>query len=185
MLNADETMVRLNASSSRVIAPKGAANIFQVTKDDKAGLTVMATFRADGVTCKPFIIYPFERIPSSVNSNFPHNEASISATKLGWMDSATFCNYLKLLANEIIAEGIKFPVILFVDNHASHTTLEACETAKKLGIVMIFLYPNSTFLLQPADVAIFRCLKSLWREENRLSKQKKLKLQNLISLIYS
>jgi hypothetical protein len=44
---------------------------------------------------------------------------------------------------------------------------------------MIFLYPNSTFLLQPADVAVFRSLKSLWREENRLTKQNEIAITKL------
>lgn len=131
----------------------------------------MGTIRTDGETCKPFLIYPYERVPSTLMSIFPHQKATIAATKSGWMNSETFCFFLTALAEEATENGIKFPIILFVDNHASHTTLEASETAKHLNIVMIFLYPNSTFLLQPADVAVFRSLKSLWREENRLARQ--------------
>lgn len=58
------------------------------------------------------------------------------------------------------------------------------EIADQLEIKMIFLYPNSTFLMQPADVAIFRCLKSLWREENRVARNNQVSItkQNFASL---
>jgi hypothetical protein len=96
--NADETMVRLNSSSSRIIAPKGSFNLFNVVKDDKAGLTVMFTIRADGSMFKPFIIYPYERIPESVKLSFPHEDASLEATKNGWQDSF-ISSYAIVIAN--------------------------------------------------------------------------------------
>lgn len=179
VMNADKTMVRLNASSDKVLAPKGMKNVFEVTKDDKAGITTMGTFRADGVACKPFIIYPYNRIPSNLSSNFPHDRATLAATASGWMDTTTFCRYLRSLAQQASESRTEFPLILFVDNHSSHTALESCETAKELNIIMVFLYPNSTFLLQPADVADFRSLKSLWKKENRVAKMKEITITKL------
>ena len=171
VVNADESMIRLNSSSSRVLVPVGTKHVYEVTTNEKFGLTVMASFKANGTAFKPFIIYPQERISHNLDLNFPHDRAFIAATKSGWMDTTTFCLYLKALSEEAQEEGIKFPLILFLDNHLSHTSLESTETAEKLGIKMIFLYPNSTFILQPADVAIFRCLKSLWRKKNREGKE--------------
>ena len=170
VFNADESMFRLESSASRVLAPKGTKSVYQVTKDGKYGLTIMATFGANRKACKPFIIFAQERISKSLHESFPHDEAHCAATKSGWMDSPTFCIYLHRFAEEIRQNGIELPVILFVDNHSSHASLESSETAEKLGIKIIFLYPNATFLLQPADVAIFRSLKSHWREENRIAK---------------
>ena len=170
VFNADESMFRLSSSAARVLAPKGTKSLYEVTKDGKYGLTVMATFCANGKACKPFIIFAQERISKSLNESFPHDKAHCAATKSGWMDSTTFSIYLHRFAEEIRQNGIKLLVILFIDNHSSHVSLESSETADKLGIKMIFLYPNSTFLLQPADVAIFRSLKSHWREENRVAK---------------
>ena len=171
VVNADESMVRLSSSAARVIAPKGVKNLYEVTKNDKFGLTVMAAFKANGKGLKPFIIYPQERVSKAFDAAFPSDQANYAVTKSGWMDSTTFCQYLETLEREIREEGTKFPVILLLDNHSSHTSLEAAETAENLGIKLIFLYPNSTHLLQPADIAIFRCMKSLWRKENRVAKR--------------
>ena len=179
VFNADETMMKLNSSADTVLAPKGMKNVFSINKDDKAGLTVMATFSADGSSSKPFIVYPYERVPGNLQSAFPHDRATLAATKSGWMQSETFCFYLRSLAEEVELKKIKFPIILFVDNHSSHTSLDACETAKEFGIELVFLYPNSTFLLQPADVTVFRCLKSLWKEENRKLRAKEVPITKL------
>ena len=184
IFNADESMFRLSSSAAQVLAPKGMTNLFEVTKDEKAGLTVMATFGADGKACKPLIIFPQERVSKAFHEAFPHDKANYEITKSGWMDSTTFCSYLSRFAEEVRQYGIKFPIVLFVDNHSSHVCLEASETADKLGIKLVFLYPNSTFLLQPADVAIFRCIKSLWREENRIGKHNRISItkQNFASI---
>jgi hypothetical protein len=115
-------MIWLNSSSSKIIAPKGSGNLFNVVKDDKAGLTVMCTIWADGSVFKPFIIYPHERLPESIKSTFPPKEANLEATKNGWQDSSCFCRYLEVIAQEATEIDLKFP-----------TTLEAHEMAKMLG----------------------------------------------------
>lgn len=44
------------------------------------------------------------------------------------------------------------PVILFVDGHSSHLSVEVGASCDEKNIVLVKLYPNSTFLMQPADV---------------------------------
>lgn len=169
ILNADESNFLLSPTTThrKVVAVKGSKHINQVTKAEKEGLTVMATFRANGSPIKPFIIYPYERIPKKIVEKFPLPIRCLAVTKSGWMDSETFCLYLQCLHDELKDE-LDLPRqkgILFVDNHSSHKSLRACELSRALGIVIIMLYPNATFLIQPADVACFGPLKSYWRKE--------------------
>lgn len=58
--------------------------------------------------------------------------------------------------------GAKFPVILFLDNHASHRTLAVHNLCKKLEIIVVCLYPNATHIIQPCDVSYFKPLKTAW-----------------------
>lgn len=169
VFNADESMLVLNPTSQKVLAPKGMKYIYQVSKDHKFGITVMTTFRADGKAFKPFIIYPQTRVSTNISSNFPQDSATLASTPSGWMDSHTFCIYLQSFAEDLEQNRVQLPVLLFLDNHASHVGLEAAEKAESLGIKLIFLYPNSTFLLQPADVTVFKSLKSIWKEDRRSS----------------
>ena len=125
--------------------------LFEVNKDDKSGLTVMTTLRADGVAMKPFIIYPYERVPSSLIASFLSNNATLAATKSGWMNSKTFCLYMEAVVKEMKEQNIQFPVLFFLDNPSSHATLEACETAKKLGMEMVFVGVSQFHFYAPAS----------------------------------
>lgn len=60
----------------------------------------------------------------------------------------------------LIGHSIQFPIILFVDGHKSHFTYQLRYLCSQLNIILIALYPNATRILQPADVAAFKPLKS-------------------------
>ena len=168
VFSADESFFLLNPSKGKVWAVRGTKNVFEAVKDEKEGLTVMLLVRADGKPCKPYILYPHERIPPSIRESFPYDEARMSGTENGWMTGAAFCVFLRGIAEDALVEGIKMPeeqVLLFVDNHSSHLTFECCELANQLGIVMVPLPPNTTFLTQPCDVSCFKSLKSKWKKE--------------------
>lgn len=47
----------------------------------------------------------------------------------------------------------------------SHLTLHLSDFCSANGIELIALYPNSTHILQPMDLAVFRPLKVAWRKE--------------------
>jgi hypothetical protein len=80
ILNGDESMVKLSPTtdSRKVLAPKGSRYIHQITNNDKGGLTVMGTFRADGKQMNPFIIYydytDYEYLDESVLNDEPLQE---------------------------------------------------------------------------------------------------------------
>ena len=54
--------------------------------------------------------------------------------------------------------------MLFIDGHRSHLTIETSNLCSQYGIVLVALYPNSTHILQPADVSVFKPLKDGWKE---------------------
>lgn len=60
--------------------------------------------------------------------------------------------------------GVKFPIILFVDGHTTHQTYKLSQLCTELQIVLIALYPNATRIMQPADVAAFKPLKTGWKK---------------------
>lgn len=80
------------------------------------------------------------------------------------MNSDIFYAYKNVLHPHLVKTGKKFPVVLFVDGHKSHLTYSVSELCTNLQIVLIALYPNCTLLLQPADVAAFKPLKTQWQK---------------------
>lgn len=79
------------------------------------------------------------------------------------MKSELFFEYIGNVFNPYLEQNqIKKPVVLFVDGHTTHLTFELSELCSRLQIVLICLYPNATRILQPADVAAFKPLKTGW-----------------------
>ena len=55
-------------------------------------------------------------------------------------------------------------LFFFLDGHSSHLTLETVKFARDHGIIMYSLLPQASHILQPLDVAVFKSLKSKYRD---------------------
>lgn len=164
VFNGDETNFYLCPKNSKVLAPRGARNVYEVENtSSKMNLTVMFTFSATGVLVPPMVIYPYKRLPNYIIQSVPEGWG-IGATETGWMRSETFYEYVSnVLYPFLIKSGTKFPVILFLDGHITHLTLQLSNLCRELEIILICLYPNATRILQPADVAAFQPIKAGWK----------------------
>nr|CAI5825338.1 unnamed protein product [Callosobruchus analis] len=164
IFNGDETCFQYNPKLGKVIALKGKKNVYEVDLGKaKENLTAMFTFSASGIITPPMIIYPNKRLSSVVANEIP-DEWAIGLTENGWMKSEVFIDYIKNHLHPYLRKiNTKFPIILFVDGHRSHLSLELSKVCTNLEIVLIALYPNCTRIMQPADIANFRPLKSLWK----------------------
>ena len=90
-------------------------------------------------------------------------EATYTATQNRWMDSATFVAFLKSLFSFVKLKEIPLPIILFVDGHSTHMTLEAAEFCKSHDIILYCLLPNATHIMQAADIGLFSPMKAPWQ----------------------
>ena len=80
------------------------------------------------------------------------------------MVSETFFEYIANgVHNWLNKNNIKRPVILFIDGHKSHMTMELIQFCNENRIILYALPPNTTHIMQPADVSVFKPLKSKWK----------------------
>lgn len=165
--NADESFFLLNPSNGPVVVAKGSKNVYEIKNGcEKEGVTVMGCFSADGGKVKQQCIFRYDRVPAVIRSSFPPS-MHLSVSKSGWMNADLFIEFIQDVFHPHVVQkhGLNVPVILFVDGHSSHLSLDVCLLCDELEIILVQLYPNSTFLTQPADVSCFRSLKSIWRKE--------------------
>ena len=160
IFNADESGFPLCVSSGKVLAPRGARHVYQVTPNDKTQITVMVCFNAYGDYQPPIIVYPGQRFRDVGISGF--EEAVYGHTDNGWMDSGLFVEFLVHLVEFAKGKGITFPILLFVDGHSTHMTLQAAEFCKENDVILYCLLPNATHILQPCDVGLFSTMKKTW-----------------------
>uniref|UniRef100_A0A336MIV7 CSON001214 protein n=1 Tax=Culicoides sonorensis TaxID=179676 RepID=A0A336MIV7_CULSO len=163
--NCDESMFEFNAKPGKVLVEKDSKNSYMAQiSGNKTGCTVLHTVLADGSYLEPFLVFPYKRIPDNVKSAVSALEGiEYNYNPSGWMSEDNFIYYVE----HVFVKGMKkrnavFPVIIFLDNHSSHVSLKISKLCDELGVILITLYPNSTYISQPLDCAVFRGIKAHW-----------------------
>lgn len=166
IFNGDESAFFLNPKGSKVLAQKGDKTVYQqVNSDEKECLTVLVTGNAAGDLAPPMILFRYERIPREISESIP-GCWGIGKSETGWMTGETFYEYISnVFYPWLLKSGIEFPIIIFLDGHASHLTLHLSKFCESKGIILIALFPNATHLIQPMDIAVFRTLKDGWKNK--------------------
>lgn len=138
-------------------------NVYEVEQgNSKEAITTLFTFSATGMISTPLIVYPYERIPKDIMESIPQGFA-VDKSPTGWMNQDVFYDYIKnTFYPDLVEKKIEFPVVLFVDGHASHLSYKLSELCTELKIELICLPPNATRIMQPADVSCFRPIKNCW-----------------------
>lgn len=77
------------------------------------------------------------------------------ATRSGWINTTIFLEVLKHIQKKTLCSKDN-PILLLVDNHESHVTIEAVDYARDNGIVYLSFPPHTTHRLQPLDVGVFQ-----------------------------
>jgi hypothetical protein len=95
-----------------------------------------------------------------------------SSTKNGWQTSRTFLDYVEVVIQEMRDKGVTGPIVIFADGFPGHLCLDLQRFCNAKDVIFILLLPNSTHLLQPLDVVIFRPLKAEYKNQLLAYKQK-------------
>ncbi|XP_044580939.1 uncharacterized protein LOC123262671 [Cotesia glomerata] len=165
IFNSDEAAVSLNPKPPTVLAPKGLKNVYNVVNNnEKENVTVLVTANAAGTLAPTLVLFSGESLPKDVIKVAPANY-SFGHSENGWMTAKNFYEYIaNVFYPWLIDKKIKLPIILYIDGHSSHITLPLSEFCREKKIILIALYPNSTHILQPLDVALFRTFKMAWQK---------------------
>ncbi|VEN54906.1 unnamed protein product [Callosobruchus maculatus] len=172
ILNCDETGCLTCPDTGKILGPKNYKNLYEISAGkQKEAITVLCNYSADGSTMPPMVVYPYKRMPDKIIKNMPDDWA-VGRSDSGWMVSATFYEYVtKFMLPWLQKRQVKFPVILFLDGHKSHLSLQLSRFCSQNEIIVYCLPPNATHMMQPCDVSIFRPLKAAWKKVVRHSRQ--------------
>nr|CAH7750980.1 unnamed protein product [Callosobruchus chinensis] len=172
ILNCDETGCLTCPHSGKVLGPKNYKNLYEISAGkQKEAITVLCNYSAGGSVMPPMVVYPYKRMPEKIIKSMPDDWA-VGRSDSGWMVSATFYEYVtKFMQPWLQERQVKFPVILFLDGHKSHLSLQLSRFCSQNEIIVYCLPPNATHMIQPCDVSIFRPLKAAWKKAVRHSRQ--------------
>ena len=146
------------SEASYVVAPKGVKQIGTFTSRERgAHVTMCAAISATGNTVPPMFVFPRVNYHEHFVRGCPTGCIG-AAHKSGWMTSDNFTMFIKPFAEHAKPSQDR-KVLLLLDNHDSHISIDTLNFAKDNGIVMLSFPPHCSHKLQPLDRSVFGPLK--------------------------
>lgn len=162
--NADETGITTVTDPGKVLAEKGQRRVGSVTSGERgSNITVMCAMSAAGNFIPPMFIFARQRMTPLLEKDGPAG-ALYTNSKNGWINEDLFVTWLKHFA-AFAKPTQESPVLLILDNHSSHISLQAFNFCKENHITMLSIPPHSSHRTQPLDVSFYGPLKAAYRHE--------------------
>lgn len=174
MYNVDETGISIvPKETAKRLGPKGIKQFGVIASGERGkNVTVICAVSAVGSYIPPLFVFPRKRMTPLLEKNGPAG-AVYCCTKNGWSNEDIFYRWLQHFQNHVRATK-ENPILLILDNHSSHISLEIYEYCKKNSIVMVSLPPHTSHKLQPLDVTFFGPLKSAFSRHAQLLMRSKI-----------
>lgn len=161
--NLDESGLTTVHTPPNVICAKGIKQVGQVTSGERGvTITIVGIINAIGNAVPPYLIFPRVNFRAHMLLGTPPGTSG-NASKSGWINGDIFVDVLEHLKKHTKCSADS-PVVLIMDNHESHITINSLEFSKANGIILVTLPPHTSNKLQPLDKSIFFSLKSNYNE---------------------
>ena len=152
--NMDETGVTTVQRPTKIVAEKGVKQIGKMTSGERGELvTVACAVNAIGNAIPPMMIFPRVRYNDRFIFGAPAGTIG-AATKSGWMTEESFLVFLAHFRRHA-KPAADNPVLLVLDNHASHLSVQALDFAKQCHVTILTFPPHCSHKLQPLDRTVY------------------------------
>lgn len=156
--NMDETGITTVQKPNKTVARRGFKQIGRITSAERGTLVTLAfAVSALGNSVPPYFIFPRVHFKDHFIAKGPLGCAG-SANPSGWMKETHFVDYLKHFVSHVRCSKTK-PVLLLLDNHDSHLSIEGLNYSKENGITILSFPPHCSHKLQPLDRSVYGPLK--------------------------
>lgn len=165
--NMDEAGTALGVCSNQlVIGTSATTRALRKTPETREWTTIVETVSAIGQRLQPLVIFKGQALRTTwFDQDSPAYRYTISNN--GWTSNEIGLAWLDLIfipqtATEDTARGAYR--LLLMDGHKSHVTYEFMWKCFQNNIVVYYLLPHSSHVLQPLDLACFSPVKSRYRD---------------------
>lgn len=133
-----------------------------VTAERGKNVTIVCGVSAIGTYIQPFFIFPRKRLRPEFLIGAPTGSNAI-AHESGWMTTDNCLHYLNHFV-KYVKPSENNKILLILDNHASHCSLEAITFCREHYITILGFPHHTTHRLQPLDVSIFWLIKTFYSQ---------------------
>lgn len=124
---------------------------------------MVAAINAIGNHVPSMYIFPRVNFKSHMLKGAPTGSHGV-ATVSGWINDKIFLEYLDHFIR-YTGPTKENKILLVLDNHHSHVTIEAIDRAKSAGIVLLTMPPHTGHKVQPLDRTVFGPYKTIYNKK--------------------
>lgn len=150
------------AAQEKYFIPRSKMEQYRQSSDNLELVTIIECVCADGTSIKPTFVFSgteYEAEWAEVD-----DKIAVGLSENGWTNNKIGLEWLKKCfvpqAQERNTSGQ--PILLILDGHGSHETLEMLEYAHDNNVLLYSLPPHTTHKLQPLDVGVFGPFSRRW-----------------------
>ena len=137
-----------------MISLKGKPQVGAVASGERGQtITALCCCNAEGRYLPPTLIFPRKKENPRLLKDAPMGTLQL-CSKNGWINGDLFLWWLKFFVSRV-KPSKEESVLLVVDNHASHRTIDVLEYANEHSIIMLSVPPHTTHRLQPLDKSVY------------------------------
>jgi hypothetical protein len=159
IFNMDETGVsNVQGKTSKVFSLKSKRQVGCIKSAERdSNVTIVCAMNVTGMFVPPAFVIPRKRVRAELADHAPPGSLFLYQDR-DWMDAEQFMKYLKHFLLHV-KPTMESKILLILDGHHSHKTVQAVEFCRENGIVLLCLPPHCTHKLQPLDVSFFKSFK--------------------------
>nr|XP_047131617.1 uncharacterized protein LOC124810576 [Hydra vulgaris] len=154
IFNVDETGITTVQKPNKIIARKGIKQVGALTSQERGTLvTMVIAVNAYGNSVPPMFLFPRKKFFDHFIRDGP-NGCIGASNGSGWMNEECFITYINHFIRHV-KPSKESPVLLLLDNHQSHLSIQLITLCKDNGIVLLSFPPHCSHKLQPLDRSVF------------------------------
>jgi hypothetical protein len=162
--NMDETGLALGVcANQQVIGRVDTTQSYKATPENREWVSIIETISATGRRLQCLIIFKGNMLQSTWFTDPDTPNYSYTVSPNGWTSNTIGLAWLsQIFLPQTATNGYR---LLLLDGHKSHATYEFMWQCHINQVVLVYLIPHSSHILQPLDLACFSLLKCRYRDE--------------------
>ncbi|CAH1974722.1 unnamed protein product [Acanthoscelides obtectus] len=148
----------------KIYSQRGNKCVSKIVAAERGQLiTAVCCMGASRIWVPPGLIFPRKRMREELFFGAPLDTLKL-ISDTGYMNTELFLEWIKHICNHVKPTKDD-PVLLTMDNHVSHCSLQLISYCREHFIILLTLPPHASHKLQPLDKGFFAPLKTAFSSE--------------------